>query len=791
MNKLDTMLFRMIKQSKGQFIAVLVIIMVGIAIFTALAMASTNLENTKDDYYKESGFADLFAQGSHIPSSAIARLENIKGLSAAEGRIVLDVPFITDDDSRVNVKLMTSRGQEQRINRLTVSRGRQIRDPAGEALVYQPFAEARGIKPGDTIRVQISGVRYALSVCGLVQSPEFIYLTEGEQSLMPNPSKYGVVYVSETLAQQALSMPGAYNEAVFLYDKDGQGRVRGSVSEDDLIDKVEDVLDNYGLTRTIKAKDQLSNNMVSQEITQLKNACLALPVLFLLVAALVLMMMLSRMVKRDRIIIGVLKAIGFSNARVMLHYVKYSIIAGFLGGILGIVLGVAVADYMTGIYISLFSMPSYGTKYYYVYYAAAILLSCGFSAVSGICGAKESLHVVPAESMQSEAPKAGRRIYLENFSGLWKRLSFSRKMIAKNIFRNKKRSVFILMGVALTYGMMLFTLTMPQVIDDVMRKHFSEFQRMDYNASFYRPVEGRAAEALALELPDACIEGRIEYPFEFSKGSREKTAVIVGLKRDTQFYALKDLKGRPLRLEKGGVLLTQNLAGFLRVGRGDAVKVKSFLPGKDDTTLTVTGIVKQSLGMNAYMELSDMGRRLFEPNAINGVYVDSQNPQAVEIMQRADGISSILSTEEMRRAYQQFLGLIILSVTWMIILSGILGFCIVYNATIVSLGEREMEFSSLRVLGFSREEIFSMILAENAWLSLAGILAGIPIGFFMCGYSSAVFSTDLYTFYITPTLPAAVGALLLASLFLLLSQGAAHHKIHGLDFLQALKNRAA
>lgn len=586
-------------------------------------------------------------------------------------------------------------------------------------------------------------------------------------------------------------MPGIYNEVVFLYDKDKSGSIQGKIEENDIVRDVEDQLKSYGLTRTTKAKDQMSNSIVTQEIDHQKNVRIVLPALFLMIAALVLMMMLSRMIKRDRIKIGVLKAIGYSNVQVLSHYVKYSLLAGFLGGILGILIGMMLEGYVTALYVEFFSMPSYEVKFYYGFYALVILLSCGFCALSGALGARESMYITPAESMQSEAPKSGKRILLEKLPWFWRRLSFSRKMIVKNVFRNKKRSIFILAGVALTFGMMLFTLTMPQVVDDVMVKHFSEFQRMDYNISFYNPVTEKSIRDLQHEIPNAYIEGKIEYPFDLSQGNKSKTTVVVGIQEDTEFFELKDLNGKVLNVRPGGILLAENLAKSLRVAQGDQIKIETLLPGRKNVTITVQGVVKQSLGMNAYMEINDMGARLLERNTVNGVYLDSKEPDAVRKLKQADMVSTIMSTEEMKQSYHQFLGLIAISIGCLVFLSGILGFCIVYNATIVSLGEREMEFSSLRVLGFSKDEIFHMVLWENALLSVAGIILGVPLGFFMTSYGTLAFSTDIYTLYMEPTLLAAAEAFVLTVVFLLLSQVAAHQKVNRLDFLQALKNRAS
>jgi putative ABC transport system permease protein len=150
-----------------------------------------------------------------------------------------------------------------------------------------------------------------------------------------------------------------------------------------------------------------------------------------------------------------------------------------------------------------------------------------------------------------------------------------------------------------------------------------------------------------------------------------------------------------------------------------------------------------------------------------------------------------MSIADTRAVYEKYMTMVALSVGSMVVFSGILGFCIVYNATIVSLGEREMEFSSLRVLGFSKREIFSMIVRENNIITILAILLGVPVGNLFAEYSSTAFSTDIYTLDMSPTLNALIMAGVYMVIFVLLAQLATYRKIKGLDFLQALKNREA
>ncbi len=782
LRRLDSMLVRMIGNSKGQFAAVLTIIIMGIATYTALNMTSVNMNNTVETYYEQNHFADLFLQTGPVPGQEPEKLERIDGVKAAMGRISTDVPMITkNENERVNVRLLTATGAEDELNRSTILKGKMISDKGNEIMLIEQFAKARHLDVGDEIEIQAGGIRRTLKVTAIVANPEYIYLMENTQSLMPDEKNFGVGYIPELYGQQITGLSGSFNEILISYER--------GVNEEALIDKVEDALDIYGVRQTVKQKDQLSNSVINQELTQLDGMANSIPILFLLVAGLILMMMLARLVKKDRIKIGVLKAIGYRNSQVMFHYVKYALISGLIGGIAGSLLGMALAGGMTRLYLSYFHIPLLRIEFYYSYLAYAVLLSAAFCSLSGMIGARGALKIAPADAMRSDAPKSGKRILLEKMPFFWKRLSFSNKMISKNIFRNKKRTVFVLAGITLTYAMMLFSSSMPDVMNQMMNEHFKEFQKMDYNISFRSPVRQEAARDMEHLIDAEHIEGKLEYPFELSNGNKKQAVSMIGLDRDTKFYSFRDTAGRQTEIPKRGMLITENLAKALDVGKGDLVRIKSYIPERDDAYIQVVAVIKQTLGINAYMDIGTMGETLLEKNLINGVYANSKDPDVNEKLIRASNIASVMSIADTRAVYDQYMTMMALSIGSMVIFSGILGFCIVYNATIVSLGEREMEFSSLRVLGFSKLEIFFMIVRENNIITILGILLGIPVGYAMARYSTEAFSTDMYTLDMSPTPNALIMAGVYTVIFVLLAQLATYRKIRKLDFLQALKNR--
>ncbi len=783
MKKLDKRLWGLIKSTKGQFFAIAVVVAVGLMIFVSMGSAEKNLESALNDYYELTNFSDLYVEVVKIPEKRIPLISSKYDFADAEGRIVFDTPMITDDQNeRVTVRV-TSLSEEEKINKLFYIEGNPIKDKHHDVVVIQQFAEARGIRIGDEIRLQINGRQYKMTVKGIAASSEYIYLIESAQNMLPNESKFGVVYVSKEFAQKSFGFSGSANEIIIKLNDNQNAESIKNLIEDDFKD--------FGLKRIITKENQLSNRMISEELIQLKNISSSIPILFLSIAGIVLIMMISRMVKKDRISIGVMKALGYGSWQVILHYMKYALSAGAVGVLLGTLFGAAVAGAMTKLYIDFFNLPLLKINVYSKYVILSFLFTGIFCGISGIWGAKGVLKIVPAESMRPEAPKMGKRILLERIRFFWHHLSFSWKLIIKNSFRNKKRMTFVLFGVALTCSIMVATISLISNTLSLFDKHFSEFQKMDYNINFSTPLNEKAIKEIPHIIETDRMEPKIEFPFELSNGLKKEVVNIIGIKKGTEFYSFTGLNGENIELSGKGILISENLANLLKIEKGETIKAHSFIPGREDVYLTVENIIKQGLGMNAYMELGVMGNTLMESQLISGAYVDSRDPDLMKKLIKADNISTIQSSQDMIDVFQEFMGLTIMSIGFIVVMSGILGFSIVYNATVISIGEREMEFSSMRVLGFSKNQIFSMILRENMVISIFGILAGIPMGKYMGTAMGNMYSNEIYTLEITADIKSYIIACGFTLLFIILSQLATYRKINKLNFLQALKNRVS
>lgn len=781
MMKLDVRLLRLIKDTKGQFIAISSLIIIGLTIYVAMNMAAINLDTTLQHYYDVTNFADIYVEVVRIPEKAVQQLTSINGVRQAQGRIVADVPLrVDEEDEKVIVRVTSFSKKDNPINALYPSQGKLTELKSREAFVIKQFADARNIELDQTIQPQIGGKKYNLKVSGIASSPEHIYLMKNEQSLLPEPEKFGVIYVSESFAQQSMGFHGSYNEVLVTVDSDK--------NIEKVKEQLEKKLKKYGVKRVYTKEEQLSNRMIHEEIKQLRNTSTAVPLVFLGIAAVIISVMLGRMVKNDRMAIGIFKALGYSNLHVMLHYSKYSLMIGVIGSILGIAFGMLLSGIMTKMYIQFFNIPMLRINFYYQYMLLAVLIAAAFCVTSGLWGAREVLRIMPAESMKPEAPNTGGEIFLEKIRALWERLPFDWRMVLRNIFRNKKRFIFIIVGISLTYSIVLLTLHLNTAVTDIFDTHYGEFQRMDYNINFNKPENEDIINDIKHIVKVKKIEPKLEYPFKMVYGWKNKVVNVIGLRENTEFYKFVNKNGKPIKLPGQGIVLSENLARFLGVSKGDSIKIETFIPNRNDVYIEVKDVIQQGLGINAYMNIEEMRNLLLDREMVTGAYLDSDD-QVKEKLDDLKNISSVESIHDMMETFRKFLDLTIYSIGIMLLFAGILGFAIVYNSTVINISERKLEFSTLRVLGFAKKEIHNILLKENIIMTVIGIIVGMPLGKFMIEQLEKVYTTELYTFDVPTSPETYLMAVVFTVIFAAFAQLATVNRINRLNFIDALKNR--
>ncbi len=727
MDKLAVKLLRDIKSSRGQFIAVVAVVFVGILVYTSMYMSYQNLGNSTEAYYESHRMAHLTFTIQGAPKGIIERVAGVDGIKMATGRLSAEVALdIPGYEERIFGRIISlPERREPIVNELFLIKGSYFKgDVPGQALLEQQFTNYYKIPRGGIVYPIIDGKRYELKQVGVVSSPEYLYpIRSATDMASALPGSFGVIYVPYQTAGDMLGQNGQFNEiAVYLNDP---------AKQEEVISKVKSILRPYGLKETVKLKDQLSNMMIKQEIKELETFAVAFPVIFLTAAAMVMYILLLRMVKNQRGQIGVLRAMGFSKRRIWLHYLLYALLIGLLGSILGVLAGYVLGKYLTQMYTTWFNIPVLTIKIYW----KALLVGTGLTTVFCLAAGLQATHSIvrlsPIEAMRPEVPTSFKKPWLERKGLQWFALSIASKMVLRNLFRNGLRTLLTSVGIVMAVGLVVVSLFLYDAFDYLMTEDFQRQQIHDMKVSFTRPLPVAAATSLVkIEGVDQA-EPVLELPFEMRNGSRKEEAALTGLNPGTGMYRFSTPGGQPVRLPASGILVAEQLADKLKVKTGDYLRTKSLIGEEKKTTVRVAGVIKQYIGGGCYGSIDQVGRLAGEGPAATGALLKvkyrAENGIRKEL-NKSNLVSTVAITRAMLDIFQQYMGMFYTFIGVSVTFAGVMGVAVIFNTTTVNILERQRELVSLRVMGFSFRETARMVVMENLVLGVFTLLVGLPYG---------------------------------------------------------------
>ena len=789
MRALHKKLLRTLRRSWGQSMAVCAVVACGIACYICMYAAYLNLEFTRDQYYSDYRLSDFEIMVERAPQVSVFKIEEIPGVRQARGRMMQDVPVDIDgiDEPRVGRIISMPNPRRPVLNDVALLAGRYFSPGAqDEVIVNDRFAETNGLAIGDSLQISVENRKYRLRIVGLGLSPEYVYIIRNLQEMLPSPERFGLLWCPKDFAETALNMQAACNNIV--------GSVDDPEALEVILDQADALLEPYGVFAKVKQSQRVSTAFLADELKGLRVSAQVMPTLFLGIAALILLVLLNRMVRNERTQIGLMKAFGYSNLSVALHYLQYALLLAFIGTVVGLVAGHWLGAQLLKLYGTFYQFP----KLLFRVYPEILLRSIGtalfFALLGALYAAYRAANIHPAESMRPEAPRSGHRIWIEAFPMLWRRLSFTWKMIARNMARNAFRSGLNVFGAAISTALLMMGFYSIDAMDFAMDLQFKQVQREDVKVSFQRE-HGKATYHEVRRFPEVrYAEPVLEYPFELRSAWRKKETVITGLPRDARLQKVMGFAEVEMPLEGPGLVLSGRLAQHLNVGVGDKVLLKPLMGRvKKETWVPVAGVVRQFMGLSAFMELESLSRILDEPYVMNAALIDLQAGQEAAFKKRlkdVGGIAGVAFSKDIFKAINDTIAASMQGTNVTLLLfAGIIAFSIIYNITLVSLAERQRELASLRVMGLHIHEVGRILYHENAVLGVVGVALGIPLGLAVCGLLVAVYDNDLYRlpFYIAPrTYLISTGATLF---FVLLANLAARRKVQRLDLIEVLKAR--
>lgn len=771
---------------KGQALAITLVIISGVATFVMLIGTMDSLTLTRDRFYRDYGFADVFLSLKRAPDSLRQRIEELRGISRAETRVVaevkLDIPSF-GEPVMARALSLPDVGTPV-LNRLYLRRGRLVEAwSENEVVVSEPFAEAHRFKLGDTFAAIINGRWRKLIIVGIALSPEFV-IQGRPGALSPDYKRYGILWMGREALGRAYDMDGAFNDlSVTLSPEARPG---------DVIDQLDRLLDDYGGRGAYARKDQTSHRYLTEEFRQLERSAEIFPAIFIAVAAFLLNVVATRMVNLQRDQIATLKAFGYTNLDIAIHYTKLILIIVVLGVVAGLVTGIELGKQLAGVYSEFYRFPSLSYELKPSVGLSAALITACMALLGTLLSVRRAAVQPPAEAMRPEPPARYRRSSVEVL-GLGRFLSQPTRMILRNMGRRPLRSCLTVTGIASACGIMIAATFSKDAVDFMVDVQFRQAQKEDMTVTLVEPTSLKALFEIRDMRGVTDASGFRSVPARLSFGHRSYRTAIEGIERGNRLQVLLDRTMKPIELPPEGVVLTDYLANMLRVQPGDVLTIQVLEGDRPFRQIPVVGLARQYVGVLGYMDLDALNRLMREGPAVTGMYLATDSRYQPEIyrslleMPRVAG--AVMRKNEIRNFYETQAEALLFFTLVASILAGTIAFGVVYNCARIALSERSRELASLRVLGYTRAEISYIFLGELAILTLASIPLGFILGHGICAYLATALSSDLFRVPVrveTATYSLAATVVVVSAC---LSGFIVRHRLDHLDLVAVLKMR--
>lgn len=782
---LDRKMFRDFRAMWIQALAIAMVIAGGVSVQLLSSGLVTSLTETRSAYYERNLMADVWAPVVRAPLGEIARLRQMNGIRAIEGRLRfgarIEMPM---SEAHVPAEVISlPETHELSVNRLYLVSGRFPEvGKRDEAVMNKRFAEAHRISLGDQVSMIVRGRQIEVAITGLVMSPEHVYtIAPGE--LVPDERQYGVLWMNERPLSELAGWEGAFNELVV--------RLSRGANEAGILRQLDQELSAYGAIGAYGREDQISDAFVSSEIDQLRTLGRVVPPVFLAVASVLVYVVISRLVTIQRPAIGLLKAYGYTNSEVLMHFVKLVVLIGSLGVLVGVLLGIWFGRQMAELYIRYYDFP-------FLLFRAApsdYLIVCAFSALSilggGILAVRKSVSLQPAEAMTAPPPPDYSKAAGSAITRLrW--IDQQTRMILRQIIRWPGRAMVTVGGVAASIALLVSVFVMMDGMDKMIFGYFSDANRYDAVVTF---TEARGQQSLYDLLQDPAVQ-KAE-PFRtvaarLKAGRATERVALVGAVRDGELSRLIDAVGNSVDTPAAGLILSEDLAEKLGVKPGETLNLEVTEGRRPEVRVVVMGLARTYLGSAALMDIAELNRILGEGGALTGAYLNTDAAQEPDLQARLMGapgiaaVSFLKPTEErLRTMMDENIGV---SLTVFALFAAMIALGVVYNSVRISFTERQRELASLRVLGFSKAAVSYILLGEIALLALVAIPIGLGAGCFLSMYFADAMGSELFRLPLVfePATFAAASLIVLAAVAV--SGLVVRQRIETLDMVEALKS---
>ena len=771
---------------KGQSLAIALLISLAVGTFVGSASTYTSLLQSRNNYYAENRFGNIFATATRAPRLLKEKFRALPGVESVQLRLAAEgLATLPDFDAPVNVRIvgLPPRGQPD-LGRIYIREGRLPEaGNSDEAVVSDAFAAAQHLTPGDTLSVLVDGRFTKLRISGIGLSPEHVYeVKPGE--MFPDNMRFGILWVREAVLEESLGMKGAFNEVVLLLSR--------GASEPDVIAATDRLLKPYGGLGAYGRSLQVSARFFKEDLKQLKNISFFVPAVFMAVAVFLLNIIVARTISIQREQIATLKALGFDNWTIAMHYLAMVAVVVIIGSAAGGLLGYAYGKSMSGMYAAYYHIP----RYIYLFSTREMVLGgilALFAATVGtLTAVRRAVKLRPAEAMHPAAPPMYRQSLLERL-GVTTFLSMPSRMVFRNLSRRPLRALASVVGISFSAALVITGLFFNDAMSEIIDSQFRWAQRQDLTVSFAKPV-GLDARMELMRLPGVfTVEPRRVVSARLHKGHQSYRTTIQGIPPRASLQRILAANGDILEVPPRGLMLSGTLAHNIGAVEGDRIEVELLEGTRDTRFAVVTAIADEPFGTSAYASI-DTARQLAGGHLdITSVLLSIDAKAEKEIYRRLSvmpAVSAVSSRKTMLKAFDKMTSQTLLAFAGILALfASAMAAGVVYNAARISLSERERELATMRVIGMTRAEISGVLLGELFVLVLASLPIGCLLGYGLAAITAVSSSTELYRIpliVLPKTYILAMTVVVISSLVVAL---AVRRRLDKLDLISVLKTR--
>ena len=691
---LSKKMLRDIKINKTQFIAIFLMAFLGIFAYTGIYAEYYGLVQTSDEYYADTNMADGWIYNTDFDDTSVEKISEFT--TQTDRQLVVQSRADLENSPDITLHFV----EKGVLSKFYTTEGEDF-NPSDSSGVWLDarFADERDLEVGDNITFEFDDIEFTKEIRGIGYSPEYIYELS-PSSLTPDFSQMGFAYLSYKAYPEDLK----YDTMLVKYD----------TSDDDFTDKLDDAIEYLSFT---KKQDQISVSKFSDEMAQHKMIGDVFPIVFILVTFLTLLTTMTRIVTHQRTQIGILKAVGFKDKTIILHYLSYAFWPVLAGAILGVIMGPMIIPQM--FYPTMatnYSMPSWhpGFDMSFIYIAALMVLS---SVVVTYLSCRRISKENPANTLRPKAPSASSKSLIEK-SRIWNRLSFNIRWNWRDARRNKFRALMAIVGVMGCVALLIAAFGMNDSMDELKSWEYDDITH--YESKLLLSSEANPLELYyIMNYTDGSFI--MQQSIELKANDMEDTASLL-VSNDTDLISYTDSSRNPIDIDEGDVSISTKLAERFNLGIGD--KIRWHIVGSDEWVTSKIGqIHAEPISQGLIMSpdtIEDEGLNFTPTNIVT----------KDKFGENYDSIKSVTSIDDMKESWDQMTTAVMMMVYVVTFVAGALAILVLYNLGILSFTEMEREIATLKVLGFKTNVLRKLMLTQNVIFTAIGYLLGIPLGFY-------------------------------------------------------------